>query len=111
MIHFTLTGYRAGHLICGQARNMSDTHQHIPIQSQLKHTINMHGLNAICPQCMHEWVKSFRDDDDFDSDPSLPGARWEPATDPWVIELAKQAFDNASEVEQSRFIPSKSSAW
>ena len=98
MIHFTFTGGLAGQPFCDAQRNPSDTYRHCPLQPEVKHIINMHGVEAICPNCLHTWAVSFITNEVY-VPPTDPRAEWCPSTEPWVIELAKKLQQSMDETK------------
>lgn len=97
MIHFTTTGFLAGQAICGKSRNSQETYRHIPSQSEVKHIINMRGVEGICPDCLSVWVDSFRTDDEGNLTPD-----WEPCTEQWVKDLDVQLREMTAQLQLTR---------
>lgn len=87
MLHFTFTGFNAGKTLCGVQRNQQDSFRHIPGQAEVRHIINMHGVESICPECLLAWSMSFTTDDDCAA-PDDPRVTWCPSTEQWVKDLA-----------------------
>lgn len=59
MTHLTLTGYYAGRVICGAARNESDQYLHAayaPIEKLRDEQIA--GFSKLCPDCLKMWDES-----------------------------------------------------